>query len=202
MRFYTVLAPLQAIGDTYAPALGQPSLTASEIQQLYSKYNLTMSSSDLASELENANKYSAAGIERQIALRAGNAPGTGIRGDEGAPSLTITRPVAPPPPALVANEQDWRAQIQTSSGAPLGSVANFGPAGMLDTGYSGGPVGLVHSDPGNVVPGRVVVNYGNTGGVAPTALDAGAGGGGGGFDMTTVLLIAAMAAGAWYLLKG
>lgn len=197
MRFHSVAMPLLAIGDTYAPALGQPSLSPAEITQLYMKYLLRPpDAQEMASEMENANKYSAAGIERQIALRAGNAPASGVRGDETLAPLTIPRPVAPAMP--YAPPPDLRTQV-TVDNAPVGSVATFGPAGTLDTGYSGGPVGLV-GPAGNVVPGRSVTTAGN--------FVAGNGGGllaapsaSGGMDMMTLVVIGGMAFAAWYLLK-
>lgn len=207
-----------AIGDTYAPALGQPSLSAGEITSLYQKYiGRAPDAGEIASELENANKYSAAGIERQIALRGGNAAGSGVRGDEALPALTIPRPVMPAPaPAPVytlpngavdfrsplesvpVSGGDWREQI-THEGAPLGSIANFGAGGTLDTAFTGGPVGLAHQDYGNVVPGRTVVNYGNTG--AAPILDMAPQGASAPNAMTWIIL-AGMAVAAWYLLKG
>lgn len=173
------------IGDTYAPALGQPSLTASEITALYQQYlGRAPYPSELSSELENANKYSAAAIERQISLRAGNAPGSGVRGDEGAPSLTIARPNAP-------------AMVVTPAGAPVGSLATMGAAGTLDTAPTVGPTGL--SQP-NTVPGRTFY-YGED---APMSVSSSSAGGGGlfGMDAMTMVVVAGVAAAAYFLLKG
>lgn len=201
MRFHSVMMPLMAIGDTYAPALGQPSLTPAEITSLYLKYlQRPPDATEMASEMENANKYSAAGIERQIALRSGNTAGSGVRGDENLPALTIPRPVPVAPVPAV----DLRNQVRVESGggmlAPVGSVATFGPAGTLDTSFTAGPVGLVRP-PGNVVPGREVYTSGNFigGGGAPVteSLPAAAGG----LDTTMLLVLAGVGFAAWYLLK-
>ena len=153
-----------AIGDTNEP-VGAPSLSEGEIISLYQKYlGRSPDGGELASEKENALKYSAAGIERQIANRAGNVAGSGVRGDEGLPSLTV--PYVPP--------------------AALASVLTMGPT-AIPTSYMpigpSGPTGLVN-------PNFTTTMY------RPTASAAGPFG----LDMTTMLLLAAVAFAAYYLL--
>src|SRR5882672_5678440 len=110
------------IGSTAEPTGGIPSLTDSEIVQLYQQYlHRDPDGTELASERDNALKYSAAGIERQIANRAGNVAGSGIRGDEGAAPLTV-------PATVVAH---------VLSGVPSGAVSGgntavpVGPTGNV-----------------------------------------------------------------------
>jgi hypothetical protein len=83
------------IGSTAEPTGGIPSLTDGEIYTLYQKYLFrNPDAQELASERENAMKYSAAAIERQIANRGSNVAASGVRGDEGLPSLTVAAPIA------------------------------------------------------------------------------------------------------------
>lgn len=117
--------------DRTAEPVGARSLTDSEIVQLYQWWLLRPPSADeMQSERENSNKYSAAGIERQIANRAGNVSGSGVRGDEGLRSLTVAAPI------IVAHS---------------GSVAASGPAAIAPTADpQTGPLGL--STPGAQYP--------------------------------------------------
>lgn len=135
------------IGSTAAPTGGVPSLTTSEITQLYQQYlGRSPDASELSSEMENALKYSAAGIERQIANRAGNVAGSGVRGDEGAPSLTV---YTPPPP--VASIVTAGPSVPTATTPPtVGSIGLANPSAPINYatmqpgahyGYSGGSGG-------------------------------------------------------------
>lgn len=109
------------IGSTAEPTGGIPSLTDGEIVQLYQQYLFRgPDSGELASERENAMKYSAAGIERQIANRAGNVGGSGVRGDEGLPSLTV--------PASHA-----------------AAVVTMGPAAIISAPSAAGPTGTIQA---------------------------------------------------------
>ncbi len=171
-----------AIGDTTAPTGGVPSLTADEITSLYLKYlGRPPEGNELASELENANKYSAAGIERQIANRASNVAGSGIRGDEGLPSLTQPAPVA--------------SAVTAGPSTPSASTPpTVGPTGLAN------PIAPI-----NYATMQTGAQYGYTprsGGGGTTFVPAGGGGGGlfGGGIMTW-LVVGGVAFGAWYLLK-
>jgi len=107
------------IGDRNEPTGGVPSLTDGEIITLYQKYlHRGPDAQELASERENAMKYSAAGIEGQIADRGGNVPLSGVRGDETRAPLTI--------PAQIA-----------------GNVATMGPAAIVLGPTAAGPTGTI-----------------------------------------------------------
>jgi hypothetical protein len=164
--------------DTTAPTGGVPSLTPDQITQLYQYYlHRPPDSAELASEMENALKYSAAGIERQIANRAGNVAGSGIRGDEGLPALT-----QPPPPPVVS-------AVTTSLATPDATVP---PAGLFGTINPSLPINYATNQSGRQF------GYGayQTGGGLP-AVAASAGGG---FDMMTLLVIGAIGVAAYFLL--
>src|SRR5262245_43627131 len=106
--------------------VGAPSLSDSQIIQLYNWWlNRPPDPTELQSERENALKYSAAGIERQIALRAGNVASSGVRGDEGAASLTVARP-APIVTTQVGNVVATGAAAIAPSAAP-----QTGPLGLM-----------------------------------------------------------------------
>lgn len=137
------------IGDQNEPTNGIPSLTDGEIDTLYNKYfRRGPDARELASERENAMKYSAAAIERQIANRAGNVAGSGVRGDEGLPSLTI-------PAQHVGN-------VMTMGAAAIAPGATAtGPVGNVPALY-GGPAGSSASVPG--------AYYANTGGATIAGL--------------------------------
>jgi hypothetical protein len=162
--------------DTTAPTGGVPSLTPDQITQLYEFYfHRPPDSVELASEMENALKYSAAGIERQIANRAGNVAGSGIRGDEGLPALTQP----PPPPVLSA--------VTTSIATP---GANVPPTGLYGTVNASLPVNYATNQVGRQFG---YGDYQTGGGVVQAAA-------GGGFDMTTLLVIGAIGVAAYFLL--
>lgn len=193
-----------ARGDTLEPALGVPSLTPGEIDSIYREaFGRATEGNEMASELENANKYSAAAIERQIKNRASNAAGSGVRGDEGKPSLTIPRalPVTPPQNPF----------IYTTQPVPIGSLATVGPAGIerFADGPTVGPTGLAYTgDPVNYSNMTRSQSYGYNGdrsGVYDTAgsrdvatVPAVAGGGG---NYMLYLILAGMAAAAYFLLR-
>lgn len=108
--------------STQAPTNGIPSLTDAQITLLYQTYlGRPPDATELASEEQNALKYSAAGIENQISLRAGNTPGSGIRGDEGQAPLTVQ-------PAVVAH---------VLSGVPIAAVSSDANTNMLPVGPTG-----------------------------------------------------------------
>lgn len=139
-----------AIGDTNEP-VGAPSLSPAEIMSLYQQYlHRTPTDSELASEIENSWKYSAAGIERQIMNRAGNVAGSGVRGDEGLAPLTVA--YVPPPPVL-------RPEV-------IGSVITMG-ASAIPGGVASGPTGLV--SPGGYTPGAYYPSA-SLGGLSMTTL--------------------------------
>lgn len=123
-----------------------PSLTASDVTQLYQWWlNRPPMSDELASELDNATRYSAAGIERQIANRAGNVAGSGVRGDEGAPSLTVQ-----PAPILDAHAGSV-ASVGVAAIAPY-APAQAGPVG-LQTPYGANVPTQVYQ--ASVLPGGI-----------------------------------------------
>lgn len=121
------------IGDSFPPPLGQPSLTRDEIITLYNRYGLSYSESDIASDLENANKYSATGIEGQIAKRASNVAGSGVAV---VPVITVLNSTPP-----LTNVPDSHVGNVLATGAPIapGTYAASGPTGLAP-GYYGGPV--------------------------------------------------------------
>lgn len=137
-----------AIGDTNQPINGIPSLTASELLSLYAKYNIVPGPTDLSSDQENALKYSAAGIERQIALRAGNVPNSGIRGDENLAPLTVAATVeghavtlgvaavAPPPAGGPTGTTTFSTSggFLTPSGSPVALAPGVGPISSISVG--------------------------------------------------------------------
>lgn len=171
-------------GSTAEPTGGVPSLTASEITDIYGEvFNRPPDATELASELENALKYSAAGIERQIRLRASNAPNTGVRGDENLAPLSVH--VAVPTPIA-------------------GNVATVGPAALEPSGTPTGPTGTLAA-PNVYGPGTYMQqpSY-SPGGAGPTGIVRGytpsAAPSAGGFDTTTLLIIGAMAVAAYFLL--
>lgn len=166
------------IGSTAEPTGGIPSLTTSEIVQLYQKYiGRPPDAIELASEQENAMKYSAAGIERQIANRASNVAGSGIRGDEGLPSLTT--PALPP---VVPATQ-------------VGNVVTMGPAGIDHGPSSSGPTGTLTGYYG--APYGPMTTYGQGATSAPRTSAAG---GVFGMSWSTIALLAAVAGAAYYFL--
>lgn len=159
------------IGDTAEPTGGVPSLSDAEIVQLYQKYiRRPPDDVEFASERQNALRYSAAGIERQIANRASNVPSIGIRGDEGLAPLTI------PAPVLVPDNH-------------LGNVLTMGPAAIVPGLSYSGPTGLKPGTYGQFLPGASSGYLGPAGASLPFGLDA-----------TTLLVIAAMAGAAYYFL--
>jgi hypothetical protein len=157
------------LSSTDAP-VGAPSLTDSQIIQLYNWWlGRPPDSVELASERENALKYSAAGIERQIANRAGNVSGSGVRGDEGAPSLTIVRP-AP----IVSTQVGSIVSTGVSAIAP-GAAPQTGPLGLMTPSYL----------PGSYAYPSAQQNY------SASVL--------GGFSFTTIAIAAVVAGAAWFL---
>lgn len=165
------------IGDNSEPTGGVPSLTDGEIYILYQKYfHRDPDARELASERENAMKYSAAGIERQIANRASNTAGSGVRGDEGLPALTV----AAPPPAIADNHAGNIVTMGAAAFAP-GATAS-GPTGNIQGMYGGGGSALA---PGYYASGAP--------GVAPASTIFG-------MSTTTVLLLLAIAGAGYYFL--
>lgn len=157
-----------AIGDTSEP-YGSPSLSDQEIIALYQRHlGRSPDAVELGSERENAMKYSAAGIERQIANRASNAPTSGVRGDEGRAPITI--PYVPPPPPPAAPLVIPQSQ--------LGNVLTMGPSALAAGPMPSGPTGLMSPGYGGSVPMSASL---------------------GGFDMTTLIILAAVAAAAYLL---
>lgn len=111
-----------AIGDGFIPVLGQPSLTRSEVISLYTKYGINdYTENDIASDLENANKYSAVGIEGQIAKRATNVPGTGYAPVPIIPVINATPPATPP--SVVGNV--------LANGPTANTTSPVGPTGPI-----------------------------------------------------------------------
>lgn len=109
--------------DRTAEPVGAPSLTDNEIAQLYVWWiGRPPEGNELPSERQNALKYSAAGIERQIANRAGNVGGSGVRGDEGSAALTV-----PAPPRAIPADV-------------AGSLITMGPSALYQP--TNGPTGL------------------------------------------------------------
>jgi len=160
-----------AIGDTSEP-VGAPSLTEQEIIFLYQKYlGRPPDANELASEKENALKYSAAGIERQIMLRAGNVASSGIRGDETLAPLTV--PYSPPP---VVRESSMGGYVTTGPSATSAGPVPVGPTGLMYASAAGAYNG------GYYTP-------------QPSAPSLG------GISMTTILILAAMAGAAFYFLR-
>lgn len=163
-------------GSTAEPTGGIPSLTPAEITQIYVEvFGRSPDGTELASEMENAMKYSAAGIERQIRNRGGNVAGSGLRGDEGAAPLTVPAP----PPAI------------------SGNVITMGPAALAPAVTPTGPTGTLAAP--NVYPIYPGGGYGG-GGYNPGPL-APASGGLFGLDTTTLMIIAVAGAAAFYFLR-
>lgn len=73
-----------------APAFGQPSLSEADIRQALSAAGIVATPQEVASQLENANKYGASGILNNIAARTDNNPGSGNPGTATAASLGLT----------------------------------------------------------------------------------------------------------------
>jgi hypothetical protein len=159
-----------------AEPVGAPSLTDSEIVQLYNWWlNRPPDPVELASERENAWKYSAAGIERQIANRSGNVASSGIRGDEGAPALTVAAP-----PATHADAGNVAASGASAAASSL-AIAPAGPTGL-------------------VAPWRDLPQYGGAisgGGLAGNYAPSG-----GGLSLTTIAIGALVLGAAFFLWKG
>lgn len=134
---------------TQEPTGGVPSLSDSEIVQLYNWWlNRPPDGSELNSERGNALKYSAAGIERQIAMRAGNVASSGIRGDEGSTALTVAAPIID---------------------SHVGSVVTVGASAIAHPDLvTSGPLGLM-------TPDRPVAGYYNIPGAPMTAGFSGGG---------------------------
>lgn len=120
---------------TTEPTGGVPSMSDSEIVQAYNWWlNRPPDGSELSSERANALKYSAAGIERQIAMRSGNVASSGVRGDEGLAPLTMPAPIL---------------------SSHVGSVVTVGAAAIAPDGVTQtGPLGLM-------TPAGVAVPAGN-----------------------------------------
>ena len=127
-------------GQTAEPTGGVPSLTAAQITNLYQLYlNRPPTVDELASEQQNALKYSAAGIERSIADRGSNTAGSGVRGDEGQPALTV--PVE-----------------------HAGNVVSTGPGAITpSTATAGGPTGPIPATLGGAVSSYAIPSS-----IAPT----------------------------------
>jgi hypothetical protein len=123
--------------------VGVPSLTDAQIVQLYNWWlNRPPSNDELISERENALKYSAAGIERQIANRSGNVAASGVRGDETSGALTVAAPIIPSqvgnvatmgPSAIApgAGPQTGPLGLSTPSAAPYAPSTYYGAAGPI-----------------------------------------------------------------------
>lgn len=138
------------IGDRNEPTGGVPSLTDGEIITLYQKYlHRAPDAQELSSERGNALKYSAAGIEAQIADRAGNTPASGVRGDENRAPLTIPAPIA-------------------------GNVATMGPAALVQGATAAGPTGnlaALYGGPGTAQnPGAYYASAAGPFGLSTTTL--------------------------------
>lgn len=173
--------PADAIfGGRTAEPVGGPSLTDSEIVQLYQWWlNRPPDPVELASERENAFKYSAAGIERQIANRSGNVAGSGVRGDEGAAPLTT--PYVPPA-ATHADAGNVAASGASAAASSL-AIAPAGPTGLV------APWRDLPQYGGNIGGGGLSGNYGATAG----------GGFLGGLSLTTVLIGVAVLGAGFFL---
>jgi|SRR5882672_242498 len=172
------------IGSTAEPTGGIPSLTDSEIVQLYQQYlHRSPDGTELASERENALKYSAAGIERQIANRAGNTAGSGIRGDEGLAPLTV--PYVPPAPVAVPPSQ-------------VGNVVSMGPSAIQPGPSSSGPTGTLTGYYGSAY--GPIPNYG-PGAPSPSFVGGSSAAAGPlGLSWEMWLILGAAAVAAWYFL--
>lgn len=130
---------------TSAPAPGQSSMTDAMIIQAY-QYWLGRSpyspsnpgpdgdTSELASEENNALKYSAAGIERTIAARSGNVPG--------APAVALPSVTVP-----------YVAPVVVTADV-AGNVAAVGPSATQTSAV--GPTGLIVATQGPTVTPAVV----------------------------------------------
>lgn len=96
------------------PAAGQPSMNTGDVQAAYQKaFGRSADPRELASELENANKYGAAGIQNQIARRTNNAPNSG---DYGTPDWS----------KVVSQAQQQGVQGNRGSGQPTSSAYGGG----------------------------------------------------------------------------
>jgi len=109
-----------------APQLGGSQLDAGTLTSLYLQlFGRPPDANEMASDLDNARRYGDAGVIRGIQLRAGNVAGSGIRGDEGLPSL----------------QQDNLVMTMNSGGASQNVPATFTPEGWRD--ILGGIVSLI-----------------------------------------------------------
>lgn len=161
-----------ARGSTAEPTGGVPSLTTDELIAIYQEYgHRAPDAGELSSDSANAMKYSAAGIERGIAQRFSNVAGSGVRGDEGLPSLTV------PAPLVIPQSQ-------------IGNVITMGAAAIQPGLSQSGPTGLNVGTYGQPAGGGYYPSYA-----------AGAGSGlPFGLTPMTLLLLAGVAGGAWYFL--
>lgn len=134
------------------PALGQPSMNAGDVTQAYQQaFGRAPDARELASELENANKYSKSGILDQIARRTSNDPGSGDYGvadwskvaggqsssaDSGGPVITL------PPGGTGGTPRPQAAPVQEAPDPTL-------PIGTLIPQAAPG----VPTNPASVAPG-------------------------------------------------
>jgi hypothetical protein len=174
MAFHVYPTDALYASQTAAP-VGAPSLSDSEIINLYNYWlNRPPDPVELASERDNAMKYSAAGIERQIANRSGNVAGSGVRGDEGSVSLSI----AAPSPVYVSHADAGNyAATGAAAGAASLAIAPAGPTGL-------------------VAPWRDLPQFGSSSSAYGSPFDQPAGGG---LSLMTLAIGAAVIGAGWFL---
>lgn len=79
----TIKKPYVPGVDPPLVAAGGGGMTPADLTSLYlATFGRPPDANELASDLDNARRYGDAGVVRGIQLRAGNAPGSGVRGDE------------------------------------------------------------------------------------------------------------------------
>ena len=116
---------LQYTGQTAQPTGGVPSLTASQIVGIYENWlGRDPDANELATDQQSALKYSAQGVEIQIANRSNNAPGSGQLGTVGL--------------------QDGN----TIPAAVAGNVLSVGPAALVSAPAPVGPTGTIYTTQG------------------------------------------------------
>jgi hypothetical protein len=119
-----------------APAFGKPSLNEQQIRDTYATAlpGHVLSSDELRSELENANKYGATGIRNSIAARSNNTPGSGA---PGTATWADVAAATKTPGTRTTNGAPVSGPYQSGFSSPYGSGSQYDdPASMLAEQYA------------------------------------------------------------------